>query len=85
MAPIPPVSSDDDVLLASAFFMLKRHAMGERLARMLRRFCTKRERDACACMQRLSRERTRMHAERWTEENVGVRIQGVEPIVACAQ
>ena len=31
------------------------------------------------------RVRTCMHAERWTEENVGVRIQGVEPIVACAQ
>ena len=85
MAPIPPVSSDDVVLLASAFFMLKRHAMGERLARMLRRFCKERERRMRLHAEIERRERTRMHAERWTKENVGARIQGVEPIVACAQ
>ena len=65
--------------------MLKLHAMGERLARMLRIFCTQRERCMRLHAEIERRERTRMHAERWTKENVGARIQGVEPIVACAQ
>ena len=63
MAPIPPVSSDDAVLLASVFFMLKCHAMGERLAWMWRRFCTERERRMRLHAEIERRERTRMHAE----------------------
>ena len=54
------------------------HAMGERLARMLRRFCI--ERDACmhikrerACRERCMQGERDAHAERWRERSTWAR------------